>query len=72
MRNFCVSYINFFDNDMHMRTISATNEINAVLSVFQDKYSSDNFEGCDTLEKVKSRAFDMDFMVGVIEIGSPL
>lgn len=72
MKNFVVSYIDWHENELYMRTISAESELAAIKMAFADKYGECNFDEQNTVEEVKCEAFNMDSMLGVIEIGSPL
>lgn len=71
---FVVSWINFFDNELHMEKVSAESEVDAFYKSSQDLFEiPDELEiepdrNMQTLDGLKEFAWDCDSMINVLEI----
>jgi hypothetical protein len=63
---YVISYIRFFDNNLHIEFVLASSELEAGKLAYK-KVTGIDYEGEDssTLEDVKQAAFDCDAMIGV-------
>lgn len=66
MKQYCVAYISFFDNDLLQTFIWADSEKEAVLKYpgLEHFFTTED----TTIEEAKCNAFDSDCMFSVIEI----
>lgn len=64
-KQWAVSRIDWFDNDLITKIVTAENEKAAFNIAFPD-YNF--FEETDSLEEAKKNAFDQDNMINVVEI----
>ena len=69
MKRFCVSFIDFFDNDLTSKMVEGENELDAALS-YLEKYQGPKLcsEDFQDLENLKENCFDNDCMINAIEI----
>lgn len=71
MSRWAISYINFFNNDLLMGVIEATNQIDAMqeaLIIFGEWNKNDIPDNIDDPEDFKQFCFNCDCMVGAISI----
>ncbi len=68
-KSFCVSFINFFDNDLTSKVVEAVSELDAAL-LYLEKYQNFNFYDkiFEDLEQLKQFCFNCDCMINAIEI----
>ncbi len=69
-RTFVISWINFFDNRLESRKVTANNELEALVLALRfctgaEDWSYTEFKDA---EAVKCKAFDCDSMVNALEI----
>ena len=67
MKNFVVSYIDWFDYNLEMKKVSAENKLDAILSYAKEKGFKDIPE-VDSIEDFQKYCFDWDCMMNAIEI----
>lgn len=71
MKRFACSYIDWFDNELETRIVSADTWVAAFKKAFGNRYQ--NITNADesepkTIEEAKQNAFNCDSMIEVIEI----
>lgn len=71
MKRWACSYIDWFDNELTTKIVSATNWLEAFMIAYPDRCANiTNNDGGppETLEKAKENAFNCDSMIHVEEI----
>ncbi len=65
MKTFVVAYLDFFDNDLKMKKIEASTDVDAVKKYLGDGW---NFPEGATLDDIQNICFNADVCVNVIEV----
>lgn len=70
MKRFVVSYIDWFNNDLHSHITNANNALEAIKTIAIEQYGFDSasVEDIEDIEDFKNFCFDCDCMMNVIEV----
>jgi hypothetical protein len=68
MPKYAISFVSFFENELKMEVVEASNELDALREAYNKVHGNAAPEDITDIKELKAVCFDMDSLISAIEI----